>query len=298
MLENYYQNSRRYVKSLDPIQLIGLKSSVKEELTIDCEPFRYKENKREKTQYKYEPCGAIANSLFNDTFTIYYVQKIKNESILVNISRKNLAWQSDRKFRFIPPKATQLINPHTTNTIRPPNWAQSNLSVYSSIYDNEDLIVWMRTSAFPTFLKLYGRILIEENSKLADKILESNRTSSRINRIREHLFSKFNDTSIFGIETISKKPETTSRFCLPRGQYYVEIDYRYMVSQFAGRKYFVLTNVSWIGGKCNFLAITYIVVGCLCFVTSFALFFFHVYFGHMDYNSAVLLIDSTTGLVK
>lgn len=159
----------------------------------------------------------------------------------------------------------------------------------------------MRTAAFPKFRKLYGRILIEENSKLADKISDVNKTMDRILKIKNELFSKLNDTSILGIEFV-KKP--ISKYRLPRGQYYVEIDYSnlnnffsslldfqkienlilikgYMVTQFGGKKYFVLTNVSWIGGKCNFLAIAYIVVGCLCFVTSLVLFLVHVYFGQM-----------------
>ena len=105
--------------------------------------------------------------------------------------------------------------------MKPPNWA-SNLSLYDSNYrDNQDLMVWMRTSAFPSFRKLYGRILIEENTKLADKILEGNRTS-RLNKIKNELYLKFNDTSIFGMDAI-KKPK--SKYRLPRGQYFVEIDY-------------------------------------------------------------------------
>ena len=66
MLENYFQNSRRYVKSLDSYQLIGLKSERDDELTSDCEPFRYQHvDKKDNTKVKYEPCGAIANSIFN-----------------------------------------------------------------------------------------------------------------------------------------------------------------------------------------------------------------------------------------
>ena len=79
----------------------------------------------------------------------------------------------------------------------------------------------MRTSAFSTFRKLYGRILIDENTKLADKILEGNRTKL-LNKIRNELYLKFNDTNIFGIEAI-RKP--LSKYRLSRGQYYVEIDY-------------------------------------------------------------------------
>ena len=119
------------------------------------------------------------------------------------------------KINFLKLKLDKVLNAR-----KPPNWA-SNLSIYKSAFGNEDLIVWMRTAAFPTFKKLYGRILVEENSKLADKILENNRTS-RLNKIREQLYQKFNDTTIFGLETIVKP---TTKYRLPRGQYYVEIDY-------------------------------------------------------------------------
>ena len=71
-----------------------------------------------------------------------------------------------------------------------------------------------------------------------------------------------------------------------------------MVKQFNGRKFFILANVSWLGGKCYFLALTYIVVGCLCFIAAIVLFFIHVYFGNMHYNTAILLVDTNTSLVK
>ena len=47
------------------------------------------------------------------------------------------------------------------NTIPPPNWNRhiSELSNANSTgYENEALMVWMRTAAFPKFKKFYGRI--------------------------------------------------------------------------------------------------------------------------------------------
>jgi hypothetical protein len=47
------------------------------------------------------------------------------------------------------------------DTIPPPHWPQpvSSLGGGSDTgYENEDLIVWMRTAAFPTFRKLYRRV--------------------------------------------------------------------------------------------------------------------------------------------
>ena len=128
MLDNYYQNSRRYVKSVDPVQLIGripLSSSASKEennaeLASDCEPFRYKIETN--VTYKYAPCGAIANSFFNDTFSMYYMRrtgdlKRPSEAIKLNISKKDLAWDSDRKFKFIGTNTTSRQNSNLIYTI-------------------------------------------------------------------------------------------------------------------------------------------------------------------------------------
>lgn len=63
---------------------------------------------------------------------------------------------------------------------------------------------------------------------------------------------------------------------LPAGTYYVSIDNNYNVSDFSGKKYFVLSTTNMLGGQNYFLAICYIVVGILCLV--FALIFLVAYF--------------------
>ncbi|KAJ8968336.1 hypothetical protein NQ314_002352 [Rhamnusium bicolor] len=60
-LSNYYQNHRRYVKSRDDNQLLGRLES---EPARDCIPFAFANESGGKKPIA--PCGAIANSLFND----------------------------------------------------------------------------------------------------------------------------------------------------------------------------------------------------------------------------------------
>ncbi|XP_030643327.1 cell cycle control protein 50B [Chanos chanos] len=55
---------------------------------------------------------------------------------------------------------------------------------------------------------------------------------------------------------------------LPAGNYTLEITYNYPVLAFDGRKKVVFSNVSWMGGKNQFLGIAYLVIGSLCIVMS------------------------------
>jgi hypothetical protein len=125
------------------------------------------------------PCGLAAWSLFNDTFTV----KVNGETIEVN--KKDIAWKSDKKHKFgndIYPSNFQkgrLIGGAKLNESIPvrgfclflvtifilvtiPRMISILLILYSyhdfQLSEQEDLIVWMRTAAFPTFRKLYGRI--------------------------------------------------------------------------------------------------------------------------------------------
>jgi LEM3 (ligand-effect modulator 3) family / CDC50 family len=58
-LTNFYQNHRRYVKSLDANQLRGDFRSVGDLRNGNCKPVAIRDNK------PVYPCGLIANSIFN-----------------------------------------------------------------------------------------------------------------------------------------------------------------------------------------------------------------------------------------
>ena len=53
---------------------------------------------------------------------------------------------------------------------------------------------------------------------------------------------------------------------LPHGDYILVVDNEYEVKPFSGKKSFVIPTMSSMGGKNPFLAIAYIIAGCVCIV--------------------------------
>ncbi|XP_046373470.1 cell cycle control protein 50A-like isoform X3 [Haliotis rufescens] len=148
-LTNFYQNHRRYVRSRDDNQLNG-QTIAPGSLNQDCDPYRL------FNSTGIAPCGAIANSLFNDSFTLTYKA---NSTTTANVTllRTGIAWVSDKNVKFNNPSSWAGLS-------KPPNWPKpvweldTEPSNNDNGYENEDLIVWMRTAALPTFRKLYRRV--------------------------------------------------------------------------------------------------------------------------------------------
>ena len=153
-LTNFYQNHRRYVKSLDTDQLKGVAVSNKTIGSGSCDPLRL-----DPSGKPYYPCGLIANSLFNDTFSspIWLdVMGSSDPNQTYVMTDKGIAWSSDRAL-YQPTK-------YTADQIAvPPNWQkQYNGSTYTpsnipNLEDNEAFQVWMRTAGLPAFSKLARR---------------------------------------------------------------------------------------------------------------------------------------------
>ncbi|XP_028293529.1 cell cycle control protein 50B [Gouania willdenowi] len=69
---------------------------------------------------------------------------------------------------------------------------------------------------------------------------------------------------------------------LPAGDYSLEITYNYPVLSFDGRKKVVFSNVSWMGGKNEFLGIAYLVIGSLCVIMSIVMLIVYAKFKFPD----------------
>lgn len=156
------------MKSRDDKQLLG----VKESLTEDCKPFQFQDPETKKNPIA--PCGAIANSMFNDTINIRIRETekgTKGRMSLIKLLRTGIAWATDKKSKFKNPgeNGETLLEAFKGYT-KPPYWRKPVWELDPSNPENngylyEPLIVWMRTSALPTFRKIYGRI---DHSSLPD----------------------------------------------------------------------------------------------------------------------------------
>lgn len=150
-LTNFYQNHRRYVKSLDIDQLKGKPVDNK---TIDggsCDPLKLDDSGK-----AYYPCGLIANSMFNDTIKSPELLNDGNDDdpVVYVMTNKGIAWDSDKQLI----KTTQY---KPGQVVPPPNWQARYPHNYTTeipdLHDNEEFMVWMRTAALPNFSKLSRR---------------------------------------------------------------------------------------------------------------------------------------------
>ncbi|KAL8733425.1 MAG: hypothetical protein Q9181_003589 [Wetmoreana brouardii] len=154
-LTNFYQNHRRYVKSLDTNQLKGDAVSSGTIAKSNCDPLRLDDQKR-----PYYPCGLIANSLFNDSFKNPLLLNVQVENRMnqtYNMTNKGIAWDSDKAL-YGPTKYKP------ADIAVPPNWQkQYPDKVYSdenpppNLEEYEEFQVWMRTAGLPAFSKLAMR---------------------------------------------------------------------------------------------------------------------------------------------
>jgi hypothetical protein len=234
-LTNFYQNHRRYVKSLDVNQLKGDAVSVSSIRSGDCDPLDIAPAADGKPERPYYPCGLIANSMFNDTFNNLTANNAPADSNgdvknTYEFFKKGIAWGSERDLY----KESKY---KTNEVVPPPNWAeQYPEDGYDSqdrlppLHDWEEFQVWMRTAGLPTFSKLAMR---NDN----DKLLEGTYVLNIYDR--KHLpFDVY---------------KTATNICSG-----------FPVTKYGGRKSILISTRTVMGGKNPFLGIAYVVVGGLC----------------------------------
>ena len=170
-LTNFYQNHRRYVKSRSDTQLQGASSPT----TATCDPLETNEE-----GLTYYPCGLIAASTFNDTINAQLCTASghtctplsSNSTTNPSWRKQGIAWPSDVKNKFRYP-STPYDSAHYTNV--------SDDGHPLPDVEDEDFIVWMRTSGLPTFKKLYrvmDNVTLSSGSVLVVSTTDTYRTEA------------------------------------------------------------------------------------------------------------------------
>ncbi|KAF9111208.1 hypothetical protein BGX27_005238 [Mortierella sp. AM989] len=157
-LTHFYQNHRRYIKSMDPKQLSGVYRSAQDLKDSGCDPLSVVEENG--VTYPIYPCGLIANSMFNDTFDLTlkpFGTTTTTTNQPYNLTDIGIAWKDTAtKYGPQPYANLSMVKP-------PPNWWKSYPNGYSNstppidITKNEHFQVWMRISGLPNFRKMYAK---------------------------------------------------------------------------------------------------------------------------------------------
>lgn len=154
-LSNFYQNHRRYVQSFNENQLNG-KAETADQLRSkdDCKPLILNSE-----GVPYYPCGLIANSFFNDTFSTLTLLNAPSMSgsgnQTYNMTETGIAWATDKnRFKKTAYNASQVVPPPNWAKLFPNNYTDDNMP---DVATWESLQNWMRTAGLPTFSKLAMR---------------------------------------------------------------------------------------------------------------------------------------------
>ncbi|EHB03566.1 Cell cycle control protein 50C, partial [Heterocephalus glaber] len=154
-LYGFYQNIYRYIRSRSNNQLVG--EDVRD--IEDCAPFKVSHHST-----PIVPCGAIVNSMFNDTIILSYklnsLMHIRVPMLKRDLHDGQISMSSFRiqvSIIFIA-NLQEAQSPHT-GLNQSVIWIETDKNnAENNGFLNDDFIVWMRTADFPTFKKLYCRL--------------------------------------------------------------------------------------------------------------------------------------------
>ncbi|EPY33795.1 hypothetical protein STCU_01971 [Strigomonas culicis] len=231
-LKKFYQNYRWFGASLDEAQNNGADTT----MASKCNPFRYPGEVSDNQQPGYyNPCGALAWAMFNDSISLY-----NSKGVLIcdgtQFTANGTNLTSDNQCH----KSGIALNSATTKSFMPavpstkvtgPMWTgdggtESTDPFYTAGYyfeepghkipitTDEDFIVWEKMAYLADFSNMYRIIDVD----------------------------------------------------LPAGEYTLNITENFNVNAFSGEKHVRLVTRTWIGGRNHILGILLVVLGCVSFV--------------------------------
>ncbi|KAI6170240.1 hypothetical protein M3Y98_01219100 [Aphelenchoides besseyi] len=243
-LNNFFQNHRRYIKSRSNPQLAG-------DIKYCCQPYDYQ--KINGTNIPIAPCGMIANSMFTGkqfnrilfSVQILFVVYRYGDGAARNrvpLTHRGVLANMEWKTRFKNPKTNgKDLCTAFEGTVKPPYWRKSPCELDRDHVDNN------------------GFENVDFIVWMQTAALQNTRKLHRL---------------------LDREVDATFRDGLPAGSYQLEIENYYEVDMFNGKKQFVISTTSWMGGKNRFLGIAYILTGSVCVLLAAVFSFIHFKFGH------------------
>ncbi|KAI6193320.1 Protein CBR-CHAT-1 [Aphelenchoides besseyi] len=193
------------------------------------------------TNIPIAPCGMIANSMFTDSFVVYrYGDGAARNR--VPLTHRGVLANMEWKTRFKNPKTNgKDLCTAFEGTVKPPYWRKSPCELDRDHVDNN------------------GFENVDFIVWMQTAALQNTRKLHRL---------------------LDREVDATFRDGLPAGSYQLEIENYYEVDMFNGKKQFVISTTSWMGGKNRFLGIAYILTGSVCVLLAAVFSFIHFKFGH------------------
>lgn len=158
-LQSFYQNHKRYVRSLVSSQLGG-KNKAPSTLG-QCAPQQYVDGTANTVDpttgdvltdnAAVDPCGLMPYSYFNDSYVMSQ-QQPGGDLTAIDLDETNIAWASDKNSLY------GHYRPTNFNLIAQYRGGGTINSTNGYVNDDEHFLVWMRPGAARTVRKLYARI--------------------------------------------------------------------------------------------------------------------------------------------
>ncbi|CAD6913724.1 unnamed protein product [Tilletia controversa] len=231
-ITNFHQNHRNYVRGVDTDQMKGKPQGTGSLETL-CRPI-WKDDVSGKPVY---PCGLIANSIFNDTFSdpIIAMDNGALTQTSFAMAESNLVPESERK-----KYAISTYNP--VDVVPPPFWRGSNKGPYGYAAGYADV----PQSGLPT-----GSGSSNESRALFDPTKD------------EHFMVWMNTAALPNFEKLYKRSDSVP---MGSGRYAIDIFDNWPVQGFKGTKSLVLTTAAWNGSRNVLLGLLTLGTGGLCLI--------------------------------
>lgn len=299
-LTNFYQNHRQYAKSYLSDQLTGTVFE-SDSVSLDlCAPLK------SNGSLVLNPCGLIANTLFNDKITLATTSDTDGHP---KLKTTGIAWPSDKKNKFGQPDSYCKKNQASSyscssaETGTEYEFAKTTAteSEVSDCLGSECSSTVCETLGLPDGCKGYhckepdyynceagywayyypeddSQQYLYETFPEVVSPLEGVENEHFIVWMRTAALPTFR--KLYGVIDTDLPKGSTVTF---------QVDAYFSVSEFSGTKSLVLSTVTWFGGKNNFFGVAFLIVGSICLVVGISLEFNLIYNGPRKAGDKVYL---------